>query len=86
MGRDPKTDLALLKIDSNEKLPAVAFAGSDAKVGDWVIAIGNPFGLGQTATTGIVSARHRNIGAGPYDDFLQIDAPINHGNSGGTGV
>ena len=83
VGRDPKTDLALLKIDGNEKLPAVAFAGSDAKVGDWVIAIGNPFGLGQTATTGIISARHRNIGAGPYDDFLQIDAPINHGNSGG---
>ncbi len=83
VGRDPKTDLALLKIDGADKLPAVAFAGADAKVGDWVIAIGNPFGLGHTATTGIVSARHRNIGAGPYDDFLQIDAPINRGNSGG---
>ena len=82
VGRDPKTDLALLKIDGGA-LPSVAFAHTDANVGDWVVAIGNPFGLGHSATTGIVSARHRNIGAGPYDDFLQIDAPINRGNSGG---
>ena len=83
VGRDPRTDLALLKITSDAELPFVAFAGADANVGDWVIAIGNPFGLGHTATSGIVSARHRNIGAGPYDDFLQIDAPVNRGNSGG---
>jgi len=84
VGRDPKTDLALLKIQSDEKFPYVRFGSSaDAKVGDWVIALGSPFGLGQTATTGIVSARGRDIGAGPYDDFLQIDAPINRGNSGG---
>ena len=83
VGRDPRTDLALLKIEVDGDLPAVGFASDDAKIGDWVIAIGNPFGLGQTVTTGIVSARHRSIGAGPYDDFLQIDAAINHGNSGG---
>ena len=59
------------------------FADKEARVGDWVIAVGNPFGLGGTVTTGIVSARGRDIGAGPYDDFLQIDAPINRGNSGG---
>ena len=82
VGRDPKTDLALLKIDG-AGMPAVRFAARDADVGDWVIAIGNPFGLGHSATTGIVSARHRSIGAGPYDDFLQIDAPVNRGNSGG---
>ncbi|MCE2483004.1 MAG: trypsin-like peptidase domain-containing protein, partial [Alphaproteobacteria bacterium] len=82
VGRDPKTDLALLKIDGAD-MPAVRFAARDADVGDWVIAIGNPFGLGHSATTGIVSARHRSIGAGPYDDFLQIDAPVNRGNSGG---
>ena len=84
VGRDPKTDLALLKVTSDRKFPFVRFGrSSDAKVGDWVIALGSPFGLGQTATTGIVSARGRDIGAGPYDDFLQIDAPINKGNSGG---
>lgn len=84
VGRDPKTDLALLKVKSGEKFPYVRFGSSAvAKVGDWVIALGSPFGLGQTATTGIVSARGRDIGAGPYDDFLQIDAPINRGNSGG---
>ena len=82
VGRDPKTDLALLRIDG-AGMPAVRFAARDADVGDWVIAIGNPFGLGHSATTGIVSARHRSIGAGPYDDFLQIDAPVNRGNSGG---
>ncbi len=84
IGRDAKTDLALLKIDADKPLPYVAF-GDSAKenVGDWVIAVGNPFGLGGTVTAGIVSAHGRNINAGPYDDFLQIDAPINPGNSGG---
>ncbi len=81
---DPKTDLALLKVDVDYKLPYVKFGASEnMRVGDWIVTIGNPFGLGQTATTGIISARHRNIGAGPFDDFLQIDAPINKGNSGG---
>jgi serine protease Do len=84
IGSDSKTDLALLKIDAGYKLPHVSFGASEnMRVGDWIVTIGNPFGLGQTATTGIISARHRNIGAGPFDDFLQIDAPINKGNSGG---
>lgn len=84
LGRDPKTDLALLKIDNGESLPYVEFGDSDgARVGDWVIAIGNPFGLGNTVTAGILSARGRDINAGPYDNFLQTDAPINRGNSGG---
>ncbi len=83
-GRDPKTDLALLKVEANKTLPYVSFGESDAaRVGDWVVAIGNPFGLGGTATTGIVSARGRDINSGPYDDYIQIDAPINRGNSGG---
>ncbi|MGE5506130.1 MAG: DegQ family serine endoprotease [Actinomycetota bacterium] len=85
VGRDTKTDLALLKIDPGKKqLPAVAWGSSDeSRVGDWVLAIGNPFGFGGTVTAGIVSARARDINAGPYDDFLQTDAPINRGNSGG---
>jgi len=84
VGHDPKTDLALLKIDSKEPLPSVSFGDSDkVRVGDWVLAIGNPFGLGNTVTAGILSARGRDINAGPYDDFLQTDAPINRGNSGG---
>ena len=84
LGTDPKTDLAVLKINSDKPLPAVPLGDSDtAKVGDWVIAVGNPFGLGGTVTAGIVSARARDIGAGPYDDFLQVDASINPGNSGG---
>ena len=84
VGRDPKTDLALLKVDGGDAFPHVAFGqSSEVKVGDWIVAIGSPFGLGNTATTGIVSARGRDIGSGPYDDFLQIDAPINRGNSGG---
>ena len=84
VGRDPKTDLALLKVATVDDLPYVEFGDSDsARVGDWVIAIGNPFGLGNTVTAGIVSARGRDINAGPYDDFLQTDAPINRGNSGG---
>ena len=84
IGRDEKTDLALLKISARKPLPAARFGDSDkARIGDWVIAIGNPFGLGSTVTAGIVSARNRNIDAGPYDEFLQTDAPINRGNSGG---
>jgi serine protease Do len=84
LGTDEKTDLAVLRIETDTALPAVAWADSDkARVGDWVLAVGNPFGLGGTATVGIVSARGRDIGAGPYDDFIQVDAPINSGNSGG---
>jgi len=84
VGRDPKTDLALLKVKPSKTLPYVAFDSSDKlRVGDWVLAVGNPFGLGGTVTAGIVSARGREIGAGPYDDFIQIDASINRGNSGG---
>ncbi len=84
VGRDPKTDLALLKVAPKKPLPAAHFGDSDkARIGDWVIAIGDPFGIGSTVTAGIVSARNRNINAGPYDDFIQTDAPINRGNSGG---
>ena len=84
VGRDEKTDLAVLKIDVDHKLPYVALGDSSAmQVGDWVIAIGNPFGLARTVTAGIVSARGRVIGSGPYDDFIQTDASINPGNSGG---
>jgi serine protease Do len=84
IGRDDKVDLALLKVESDESLPHLAFGDSDAvRVGDWTIAVGNPFGLGGTVTAGIVSARGRDINSGPYDDYLQIDAPINRGNSGG---
>jgi serine protease Do len=83
VGHDPKTDLALVKVEGSN-LPYVAFGDSDrARVGDWVVAIGNPFGLGGTATAGIISARGRDIQSGPYDDYLQLDAPINFGNSGG---
>jgi serine protease Do len=84
VGQDPQTDLALIKVETDEPLPSVAFADSDlARVGDWVLAIGNPFGLGGTSTAGIISARGRDIASGPYDDYFQIDAPINSGNSGG---
>ncbi|MET0367507.1 MAG: Do family serine endopeptidase [Methylobacterium sp.] len=83
IGKDAKTDVALLKIKEGGNFPYVQFGKSAPQVGDWVVAIGNPFGLGGTVTAGIVSARGRDIGAGPYDDFLQIDAPINKGNSGG---
>ena len=84
LGRDPKTDLALLKIETSKPLPYVSFGDSSVEqVGDWVVAVGNPFGLGGTVSAGIVSARGRDIHSGPYDDFLQIDAPINRGNSGG---
>ncbi len=83
VGTDPKTDLALLKIDANKQFAYVQFADQRPRVGDWVVAVGNPFGLGGTVTAGIVSASGREIGASPYDDYLQIDAPINKGNSGG---
>ena len=83
IGTDPRTDVALLKVDGKDNLPWVKLAASAPRVGDWVVAVGNPFGLGGTVTAGIVSARGRDIGSGPYDDFLQIDAPINRGNSGG---
>lgn len=84
VGRDPSTDLALLKVESKTPLPAVPFGDSDtARVGDWVLAIGNPFGLSGTVTAGIVSSRGRDIQAGLYDDFIQTDASINRGNSGG---
>ena len=84
IGHDPKTDLALIKVETDRELTAVGFGDSNAiRVGDWVMAIGNPFGLGGTLTLGIVSARNRNIQSGPYDDFIQTDASINRGNSGG---
>lgn len=84
VGYDDKTDLALIAIDADEPLPYVEFGDSDTvRVGDWVVAIGNPFGFGGSASAGIVSARGRDLQAGPFDDFLQIDAPINSGNSGG---
>ena len=83
VGTDPKTDLALIKVDGKKDFTYVKFANHNPRVGDWVIAVGNPFGLGGTVTAGIVSARGRDIGSGPYDDYIQIDAPINKGNSGG---
>lgn len=84
IGRDSKTDLAVLKIESDKEFPFVSFGDSNkARVGDWVMAIGNPFGLGGTVTAGIISAINRDINAGPYDDFIQTDASINRGNSGG---
>lgn len=84
IGRDPKTDIAVLKVEPKGTLPYVNWGDSDdARVGDWVVAIGNPLGLGGSVTAGIISARNRDINAGPYDDFIQTDAPINKGNSGG---
>tara|TARA_B110000967_G_scaffold168400_1_gene177335 strand:- start:244 stop:1161 length:918 start_codon:yes stop_codon:yes gene_type:complete len=84
LGADPYSDLAVLKIDTNEKFIPVKFGNSDkARVGDWVVAIGNPFGLGGTVTSGIISARNRDINLTRYDDFIQTDASINQGNSGG---
>jgi len=84
IGTDAKTDLALLKVESKKPLPHVTLGDSDkVRIGDWVMAVGNPFGLGGSVTAGIVSARGRDIHEGPYDDFLQIDAAINQGNSGG---
>jgi len=84
VGKDPKTDLALIKIKTKNTIPAARLGDSDKlRVGDWVVAIGNPFGIGTTVTAGIVSAKGRVIGAGPYDNFIQTDASINPGNSGG---
>jgi serine protease Do len=84
VGRDPRTDLAVLKIDAKKPLPYIQLGDSSkVRVGEWVVAMGNPFGLGGTVTAGIVSAKGRDIGEGPYDQFIQIDAPINQGNSGG---
>jgi serine protease Do len=82
VGTDPRTDIALLKVDGDH-FPYVEFADHTPRIGDWVLAVGNPFGLGGTVTAGIISASGRDIGAGPYDDFIQIDAPVNKGNSGG---
>jgi serine protease Do len=84
VGRDPRTDIAVLKVDAHRPLPYIQLGNSaNVQPGQWVVAIGNPFGLGGTVTAGIVSASGRDIGAGPYDQFIQIDAPINQGNSGG---
>ena len=83
IGTDPQTDLALIKVSASIDFPYVRLAAEAPRTGDWVLVIGNPFGLGGTVTAGIVSARGRDIGAGPYDDFIQIDAPVNQGNSGG---
>lgn len=83
VGADRRTDLALLKVNADRDFTYVAFADEPSRVGEWVVAVGNPFGLGGTVTAGIVSANGRDIGSGPYDDFIQIDAPVNRGNSGG---
>jgi serine protease Do len=83
VGTDAGTDLAVLKVNADGSFPYVTFAATPPRIGDWVLAVGNPFGLGGTVTQGIVSAEGRDIGSGPYNDFLQIDAPINKGNSGG---
>jgi serine protease Do len=83
IGTDSRTDLALIKVDGRSDFPYVNLSDKAPRIGDWVVAVGNPFGLGGTVTAGIVSARGRDIGSGPYDDYIQIDAPINKGNSGG---
>jgi serine protease Do len=83
IGTDARTDIALIKVDGRRDFPFVHLSDKRPRIGDWVVAIGNPFGLGGTVTAGIVSARGRDIGAGPYDDFIQIDAAVNRGNSGG---
>ena len=83
IGTDSRTDLALIKVDGGSEFPFVKLSEGKARIGDWVLAVGNPFGLGGTVTAGIVSASGRDIGSGPYDDFIQIDAPVNKGNSGG---
>jgi serine protease Do len=83
IGTDSRTDVALIKVEGRSDFPYVKLADHAPRIGDWVLAVGNPFGLGGTVTAGIVSARGRDIGAGPYDDFIQIDAPVNKGNSGG---
>jgi serine protease Do len=83
IGADARTDIALIKIEGGSDFPYVKFSADKPRIGDWVLAVGNPFGLGGTVTAGIVSASGRDIGSGPYDDFIQIDAPVNKGNSGG---
>ena len=83
IGTDPRTDVALIKVEGGPDFPFVKLSDGKARIGDWVLAVGNPFGLGGTVTAGIVSASGRDIGSGPYDDFIQIDAPVNKGNSGG---
>jgi len=83
VGTDPRTDLALIKVEGGSDFSFAKLAEGKARIGDWVLAVGNPFGLGGTVTAGIVSANGRDIGSGPYDDFIQIDAPVNKGNSGG---
>src|SRR6478672_4264013 len=83
IGTDPCTDLALIKVDGRKDFPFAKLSDTKPRIGDWVLAVGNPFGLGGTVTAGIVSASGRDIGSGPYDDFIQIDAPVNKGNSGG---
>jgi serine protease Do len=83
IGTDPRTDVALIKIEGGSDFPFVKLSEGKARTGDWVLAVGNPFGLGGTVTAGIISASGRDIGSGPYDDFIQIDAPVNKGNSGG---
>jgi serine protease Do len=83
VGTDERSDLAVLKVDADKQFPFVKFAEQRPSVGDWVVAVGNPFGLGGTVTAGIVSAAARDIGLNPYGDYLQIDAPINRGNSDG---
>ena len=83
IGTDPRTDVALIKVEGGPDFPFAKLSEGKARIGDWVLAVGNPFGLGGTVTAGIVSASGRDIGSGPYDDFIQIDAPVNKGNSGG---
>jgi serine protease Do len=83
IGTDPRTDLALIKVEGGSNFPFAKLSDTKPRIGDWVLAVGNPFGLGGTVTAGIVSASGRDIGNGPYDDFIQIDAPVNKGNSGG---
>jgi serine protease Do len=83
VGTDARTDVALIKVEGGSDFPFAKLAEGKPRIGDWVLAVGNPFGLGGTVTAGIVSASGRDIGNGPYDDFIQIDAPVNKGNSGG---
>src|SRR5438874_980382 len=86
IGTDPRSDVALIKVEGGADFPFVKLSEGKARIGDWVLAVGNPFGLGGTVTAGIVSASGRDIGSGPYDDFIQIDAPVNRGNSGGPAL
>ena len=83
IGTDDRTDIALIKVDGRSDFPTVKFVEQVPRVGDWMLAVGNPSGLGGTVTAGIVSARGRDIGSGPYDDFIKVDAPVNQSNSSG---